>query len=186
MKSFLKSDVSQIGKKVSCVCITLSLIGCVSSEETGANARAAKPVQTLGQIDTSRIDANQELPEPSIDTQQKVAPKFKSKEDTLQVAVITKSKSSAGPHAKIEQMGQSVYTVQIGAYNSASHALRRQKKAKEQFAGQPVFNKYEESTKLYRVSIGMYQDEKDATALSDSLKQKYPDEYKQCWINFIP
>ena len=79
-----------------------------------------------------------------------------------------------------------VFTVQVGAFGQVSNALRAQKKAKEHFAYQPVFNTFVKRAKLYRVSIGRYENRKDAFALYDSLKQKYPDEYKLCWINFIP
>jgi hypothetical protein len=59
-------------------------------------------------------------------------------------------------------------------------------KAKEYFASQPVFNTFIKRAKLYRVSIGRYENRGDAFSLCDSLKQKDPEEYRSCWINVIP
>jgi hypothetical protein len=116
----------------------------------------------------------------------RVAQKFRSWQDTVRASVVTKSKSASHPLIKIIRPEHPVFTVQVGAFGQVSNALRAQKKAKEHFAYQPVFNTFVKRAKLYRISIGRYENRKDAFALYDSLKQKYPGEYKLCWINFIP
>ncbi len=178
--------------------VILSLIGCISSEESGAGNRATTPVQIFGPIDTTRRMVRREVNRDSILKSQigspkliaakprRVAPKFKSKQDTVQASVLTKSKPFAHPSITIEHPEYPIYTVQIGAYSEASNALRTQKKAKERFANQPVFNNFVKSAKLYRVSIGRFEDRSDAFALYDTMKQKFPQEYTKCWINFIP
>jgi cell division septation protein DedD len=176
----------------------LVLASCVPSEETGAGNRAKNPVQIFGPIDTThRVlhrtmsqDTTSKSKNDSIKIAQvkkpRVAPKFKSRQDTVRASVVTRSKSSSHPLIKIIRPEHPVFTVQVGAFGQVSNALRVQKKAKEHFAYQPVFNIFVKHAKLYRVSIGRYENRKDAIGLCDSLKQNYPDEYKLCWINFIP
>jgi cell division septation protein DedD len=177
--------------------IVLSLIGCVSSEETGAGDRAKSPVQVFGSIDTTYPVGGQDMKQDSMlnsknssklfsEKSSRVAPKFKSKQDTVRASMIKKMKSSAHPRIKIERPEHPIYTVQIGAFAQASNALRTQKKAKGRFIHQPVFNKYVKSARLYRVSVGRYEDRKNAFALADTMKEQYSEEYNQCWINFIP
>ena len=177
--------------------MVFSLMGCVSSEGTGAGDRAKSPVQIFGSIDTTHHVGGQDMKQDSMlnaknnsklfsDKSLRVAPKFKSKQDTVRASVIKKIKSSARPRIIIEHPEHPMYTVQIGAFAQASNALRTQKKAKVRFTHQPVFNRYVKSAKLYRVSVGRYEDRKNAYALADTMKEQYSKEYSQCWINFIP
>jgi cell division septation protein DedD len=179
------------------VSAALVLVGCVPSEETGAGHRVKSPVQIFGPIDTTHRAAHRTINQDTtskikIDSviivqakKPRVAPKFKSRQDTVLASIVTKSKSSSHPLIKIIRPEHPVYTVQVGAFGQVSNALQAQKKAKEHFTNQPVFNTYIKRAKLYRVSIGRYENRDDAFALCDSLKQEYPDEYKRCWINFI-
>jgi len=176
--------------------VVLSLLGCVSSEETGAGDRAISPVKVFGSIDTARLAGGQYINQDSIqnlnsnlnisDQSLRVAPKLKSKQDTVRASIIRKKKSFIRQYIKIERPEHPIYTVQIGAFTQASKALSTQKKAKEQFIHQPVFNKYIKKAKLYRVSVGRYENREDAFALADTMKDQYPAEYNKCWINFIP
>jgi hypothetical protein len=180
------------------VSAALVLAGCVTSEETGAGDRAKSPVQIFGPIDTTHRVVHRTMSQDTTSTlkidsvniapvkKPRVAPKFRSRQDTVRASVVTKSKSSSRPRIKMIRPEHPVYTVQVGAFSQVSNALRAQKKAKEYFVHQPVFNTFVKRAKLYRVSIGRYENRNDAFALYDSLKQQYPDEYKQCWINFIP
>jgi septal ring-binding cell division protein DamX len=176
----------------------LALSGCVPSEETGAGSGAKSPVQIFGPIDTTRRvvhrTADQDtVSRSNIDSMKiaavkkpRVAPKFKSQQDTVRASVVTKSKLSSHARNKMKRPEHPVFTVQIGAYNQVSKALQAQKKAKEYFVSQPVFNTFIKRVKLYRVSIGRYENREEAFSLCDSLKQKDPEEYKLCWVNVIP
>jgi cell division septation protein DedD len=178
--------------------IALVLNSCISSEETGAGDRAKTPVQIFDPIDTTHLEGGSEVQRDitlktkiessqlRTEKSQRTAPKFKSKQDTVRASIVTKSKSSSRPLMKIERPEHPIYTVQIGAFTQASNALRTQKKAKERFVYQPIFNNFVKSAKLYRISIGRYKDSKDAFALRDTMKQNFQKEYKECWINFIP
>jgi hypothetical protein len=179
-------------------CVVLTFMSCVPSEETGAGNRARNPVQILGPIDTTRRAVHRAIRQdttlnPKSDSvktevikKPRGAPKFRSQQDTVRASVVTKSKSSSHPLIKIIRPEHPMFTVQVGAFGQVSNALRAQKRAKEHFAYQPVFNTFVKRAKLYRVSIGRYENRKDAIILRDSLTHKYPDEYKLCWINFIP
>jgi hypothetical protein len=172
--------------------------GCVPSEETGSGNRARSPVQIFGPIDTTRRIAHRTMNQDTasklkIDSvkiaqekKPRVAPKFRSRQDTLRASLITRSKSSTHPLVTIIRPEHPLFTVQVGAFGQVSNALRAQKKAKERFTYQPVFSTFIKRAKLYRVSIGRYENRNAAIALQDSLQQKYPVEYKLCWINFIP
>lgn len=170
----------------------LILPGCVPSEETGSGGRAKSPVQIFGPIDTTHLVVHQDTTsKPKIDSiaqikKLRVAPKFHSQQDTLRASVVTKSKLSSKSLIKITHPEHSMFTVQIGAFSQVSNALQTQKKAKGYFAYQPVFNTFVKHSKLYLVSIGRYENRKDALAFCDSLKRKDPNEYKHCQINFIP
>jgi cell division septation protein DedD len=178
--------------------VILSLIGCVSSEETGAGDRAKSPVQIFGPIDTTHHLAHREsnrdtISKPKIDSTKlvitkrpRVASKFKSKQDTVRVSIVKKSKSYSRSYNKMIRSEHPTFTVQIGAFKKASNALQAQKRAKERFVDQPVFNNFFKSDKLYRVSIGRYEDRKSAFAFADTVKEQFPVEYQKCWINFIP
>jgi hypothetical protein len=180
------------------VSTAMVLVGCVPSEETGGGNRTKNPVQIFGPIDTTHRAVHRAIKQDTtfkskIDSIQiaqikkpRVAPKFRSWQDTVRASIVTKSKSSSHSIIKIVRPEHPVFTVQVGAFGQVTNALRAQKKAKERFASQPVFNIFIKRAKLYRVSIGRYEDRKDAFALYDSLKHKYSDEYKSCWINFIP
>jgi len=180
------------------VSAALALVGCVPSEETGGGNRTKNPVQIFGPIDTTHRAAHRAIRQDTtfkstIDSMKiaqvkkpRVAPKFKSRQDTVRASIVTKSKSSSHSIIKIVRPEHPEFTVQVGAFSQVTNALGAQKKAKERFASQPVFNTFVKRAKLYRVSIGRYENRKDAFALYDSLKQKYPGEYKSCWINFIP
>ncbi len=174
-----------------------ALIGCVSSEESGGGSKARTPVQVFGPIDTThrqggagaQKDAAGILRDSSALAAKKkgrVAPRFKSRQDTIRASIVVKSKSSLASRAKIERPEHPVFTIQIGAFGHASNALRAQKKAKARFSDQPVFNNYVKGAKIYRVSVGRYEDRQDAFALRDKIKRTFPEEYSQCWINYIP
>jgi SPOR domain len=177
---------------------SLIVVGCVPSEETGSGGGARNPVQIFGPIDTTHGTVHGVMGQDTIFNKRtdsvktaafnkpRVASKFKSRQDTVQASVVTKSKSSSHSHIKAMRPDRPMFTVQIGAFDKVSHALQSQKKAKEEFPYQPVFSSFIKREKLYRVSIGKFDNRKDASALYDSLKQQHPDEYKLCWINFIP
>lgn len=168
------------------LCVMSSLFACLSSEESGTGARAKGPVQIFGPIDTAHHVSARRDSANYTGNASKVAPKFKSKQDTVRASVVKKSRTSSKVKIKIERPEHPIYTVQIGAFRQASNALRMQKKAKQRFMHQPVFNRYIKSARVYRVSIGRYKDRNNAFALADTMKQNYTKEYGRCWINFIP
>ena len=171
------------------VCLVAVCAGCISSEESGGGARAKSPVQILGSVDTAQQQPAAGMQAAVRNNGQKparTAPRFRSKQDTVRASVVTKQKNPARSALKIERPEHARYTVQIGAFSRVSNAVRAQKKAKERFHEQPVFNKYVRKAGVYRVSIGRYEEPQEAFAFCAAMKKKYPEEYSKCWINFIP
>ena len=111
---------------------------------------------------------------------------FKSRKDTLKASVVVKMKPAPRVFLPIDRSGHTRFTVQIGAFRGASNALRVQKSAKARFSEQPVFNKYITQAKMYRVSIGKFENRNTAFAFRDKMRKQFPKEYSQCWINFLP
>jgi hypothetical protein len=162
---------------------TVSILdGCVSSEEMESGENAGSPITMTGASDSLKAGNDSEIST----EERKAAPDFRSNQDTLDVSIVTKSKQAPELQSGTVPESHSIYTVQIGAYGKAANALRIQKTAKERFPGQPVFSEFLKDVKMYRVNIGRYNNREDAVILYDSIKQKYPEEYKQCWVNFIP
>lgn len=172
--------------------------GCISSEGTGSGDHARTPVQILGPIDTTRhalhrpikrdtalgtIGANEKLAAAA--RLKKIAPKFKSKQDTLQASIEVRTKPVMQSTLPSHRIGHAGFTIQIGAFMGASNALRAQKETKSRFSEQPVFNEYIAKAKMYRVSVGKFEDRKDAQELLGKMKKHYPNEYAKCWINLL-
>jgi len=174
--------------------IVFLFAGCLSSEETGSGGRVQTPVRISGPIDTSRTstktaarDTSKEHKIDSLKTAVKkvrLAPRFKAKQDTVRASMVFKNKS-VSLRLKIERPDNPMYTIQVGAYMKASNALRTQKIAKQRFNNLPVFNRFVESAKIYRVSIGKYSDQQAAADLMKTMQKQYPREYQKCWINYI-
>ena len=176
-------------------CVVISFLGCLSSEETGADGRIQTPVQILGSIDTTHVVPRRikrdTAPSRKIDSsktamhKQHVAPRFKAKQDTVQASLIVKPKSPSHQAAKIERPDNPVYTVQIGAYGKASNAVQCQKVTRKRFTTVPVYNYYVKSAKIYRVSIGKFEDRQAAGVMMKKIQKKYPRDYQKCWINYF-
>jgi cell division septation protein DedD len=177
MKIFTVSILFSVG--------SIFFTGCVSSGGSEGEAKALSPVKMEASSDTTLDELKPDIQDMQDGEQVKAAPGFTSMQDTLLASVVKKSKSSRGPKKMKENAESPVYTIQIGAYTRAANALRMQKRAKEQFASQPVYSEYDKVAQIYRVNIGRYRNREDVIALFDSIKQKFPEEYKQCWVNLI-
>lgn len=106
-------------------------------------------------------------------------------QDTVVASVTKQSKGAARSKAAADSGIARSYTVQIGAFTDPQHAVRAQRLAKEHFSDYPVFNQFEASLKLYRVSIGKFESRDDAAALLKAMTKLYPKDYAECWVNSI-
>jgi cell division septation protein DedD len=79
-----------------------------------------------------------------------------------------------------------MYTVQIGAFARAANALRAQKRARAEFPGTPTSSVYLPSPRVYRVSVGRFGDRMSANRFRVQIMKKFPQEYAQCWVNYVP
>lgn len=167
---------------------------CVSSEESGAAAGRVRTPQRVRQ--TVRPVPAQQVVKPATDTVRVVAdssrasgivprtPTFATRQDTIQASAVRLPRTSR-LDAPIERPENPEYTIQLGAFFRADNALRAQKRARQQFSNQPIFNTYLPDIKLYRVSIGRFPNLKEAGIFLRSLKTSFPKEYSQCWINYV-
>ncbi len=163
--------------------IALFLSACVSSEETGSSKGSRGP-QTGPTADNS---ANMLARADSLAKADSIRVKrggFTSKQDTVLVSVVKKSKTGR-IIKKIERPANPAYTVQVGAFARTKYALAVHKLAKERFAAVPVFNVFEPFDKLYRVQVGKYDTRGQADSLRKAILKQYPEYYKGSWINYI-
>jgi len=121
----------------------------------------------------------------SVKRKKSSSPKFKSRQDTISAALVRRGKSAPLSLHKIVRPDNPMYTVQVGTYTKAANALRNEKRAKERFKDQAVFDRYDAGDKLYRVSVGKFQTGKDASSFKQSMLKRYPLDYKECWIIYI-
>lgn len=106
-------------------------------------------------------------------------------QDTVVASVTTQSKTSTRHAPEAAVAASMAFTVQIGAFAEPKNALRAQQVAKELFEHYPVFNQFEASLKLYRVSIGKFESREEALALLKEVMKVLPKEYTECWVNTI-
>lgn len=168
--------------------------GCVTTEEMGGN-QSAGPQPTVAPIDTAQLrlqaqaaESSPPEPSPAVSAAAKKAPRkpsFVGKRDTIVASVVRRSKNSPRPTPKIERPENPAYTVQIGAFSKAPNALLLQKIAKERFSTQPVFNNFNPADKLYRISVGRFDDRQETMALRREMMKSFPKDYTECWVNYI-
>lgn len=168
-----------------CVILLILLSDCATSNKVRPNVQRTIPVKISSSKDTIDHKRAQDSSSNRYDLHAKSAPDIQLKHDTINAEIIRKSKLMSQGEEIQEERSEVYYTVQIGAFEDAANALRKQIRAKEQFKWQKVFNNYKEGEKKYYVSIGMYREYNDAFALADSLRKQYPDEYNQCWVRII-
>lgn len=106
-------------------------------------------------------------------------------QDTVVVSVMTQSKASTRSATESAMATGIAFTVQIGAFAKPKNALRAQQVAKDLFEHYPVFNQFEASLKLYRVSIGKFESREEAYAFLKDVLKVLPKEYTECWVNTI-
>ncbi|MGH2568284.1 MAG: SPOR domain-containing protein [Bacteroidota bacterium] len=117
--------------------------------------------------------------------QRRRATNFTTNQDTLTASVVTQSKAATYSSTSSDFIENFAFTVQIGAFTDPHNALNAQRLARERFAAYPVFNQYEPSLKLYRVSIGKFDARDDAAGFRREMAKLFPKEYSECWINTV-
>ncbi|HEY4612470.1 MAG TPA: SPOR domain-containing protein [Bacteroidota bacterium] len=110
---------------------------------------------------------------------------FTTNQDTVTASVQKQSKTATRSASSSTWNADVAFTVQVGAYGLPQYALKAQQLAKERFGTYPVFNQYEASLKLYRVSVGKFDARADAIAFLTEIRRLFPLEYFECWVNTI-
>lgn len=143
--------------------LTALLVGCSASDE--ATRKSEQGADTL----SIRASGTQ----------------LTTDQDTVVASVMTQSKTSTRSATEFAIAPGQAFTVQIGAFAEPKNALRAQQVAKDFFGHYPVFNQFEASLKLYRVSIGKFESREEALGLLKEVRKVLPKEYSECWINTI-
>jgi len=158
--------------------LTVAMCGCISSEESGSSQQA--PITQQAPADS--VAGTQDVAQPA-QTGQKGS-RLTSRQDTLVASVTRKAKPAS--RSRLVRPKNPLYTVQVGVFRKAQNALRYQKLAKERFPRNSVHNRYDTKTKMYWVSIGRFTTKQEAVALRHTVIDKYPKDYKEAWVNYIP
>jgi cell division septation protein DedD len=99
------------------------------------------------------------------------------KKDSAEVRVVPPSVTE--PAAPTTPMV--LYGVQIGAYENDANAQHAEQLIRARFT-QPVRRYFDETTKLYKVSVGSFPTKDQALEFRKLLNEKYPGEYQDAWI----
>ncbi|HXG39048.1 MAG TPA: SPOR domain-containing protein [Bacteroidota bacterium] len=143
--------------------LTALLVGCSASDEATRKTEQSADTLSIRASDT-RLTTDQ---------------------DTVVASVTTQSKTSTRSAIDSTIAPGLAFTVQVGAFAEPKNALRAQQVAKDHFGHYPVFNQFEASLKLYRVSIGKFESREEALELLKEVRKVLPKEYTECWINTI-
>jgi cell division septation protein DedD len=104
------------------------------------------------------------------------------KEDTTEVKVVPPAKAEPKQEMKpAPTTPVALYAVQIGAFESEANASRAEETIKARFT-YPVRKNFDETTKLYKVSVGSFSTKDQALEFRKMLSEKYPGEYMDAWI----
>jgi cell division septation protein DedD len=158
--------------------ILLGMWGCMVSQGTKGDRRNKHPAQ---QFNSQEITPDSSSNHPNHSS----LPEFMSQQDTVQAEIFHYPKSKQGDSTNGALGGSWFYTIQLGAYNDIANALRNQKLAKERFKEYPVFNEFDDSLHLYRVSIGRFSDRESAEVVLRTLQRQFPKEYGKCWLKLV-
>jgi cell division protein FtsN len=99
------------------------------------------------------------------------------KKDTAEVKVVPPAVTEPAAPATATVL----YAVQIGAYENDSNAQHAEQLIAVRFS-QPVRKYFDETTKLYKVSVGSFPTKDQALEFRKLLNEKYPGEYQDAWI----
>lgn len=117
--------------------------------------------------------------------QSRPVPRLRAKKDTIEVAVLTRSRSVSAIPTDVVEESKGNYTIQLGAFRSASNALRVQRTTKGRYKDQVVLSEYDDGKKMYRISVGQFSTLKEASGFRRQIMKDFPGEYAQCWVNYI-
>jgi cell division septation protein DedD len=104
------------------------------------------------------------------------------KKDTAEVKVVPPANVQPEQEMKPAPAPSVIlYAVQIGAFENEVNASRAEQTVKARFT-HPVRKYYDETTKLYKVSVGSFSTKDQALEFRKLLNEKYPGEYQDAWI----
>ncbi|MGA9363988.1 MAG: SPOR domain-containing protein [Bacteroidota bacterium] len=104
------------------------------------------------------------------------------KKDTAEVKVVPPANVEPEKEMKPPPTASAtLYAVQIGAFENEVNAGRAEQAIKARYT-YPVRKYFDETTKLYKVSVGSFSTKDQALEFRKLLNEKYPGEYQDAWI----
>jgi hypothetical protein len=77
--------------------------------------------------------------------------------------------------------GDTLYSVQIGAFKDPGNAASAEKQARERFQ-HPVLRYHEQGPGLYHIRVGRFATRRAAEDFRTEMRTAYPRDYGDCWI----
>ena len=90
--------------------------------------------------------------------------------------------SGAGESGQLPDFPPGKFTVQLGAYQSEEGAATVASLARTRFS-QKVYTVLDESDRLYKVMLGVFDSKDLAREFRDSIVRQYPQEYRDAWVS---
>jgi len=108
---------------------------------------------------------------------------FTTKEDTIEVESAQRNHRPEYKPAVVARRTAATPTfrVQIGAFKEEANAQRATGKLAKRYQKPAAFY-FDDTVKLFKVTVGNFRAEKDAKAFAKAMKKKYPKEYKTVWV----
>jgi cell division septation protein DedD len=110
---------------------------------------------------------------------------FTTKEDTIEVESARHNHKSEHTPVTVQPARKpgthTGFTVQVGAFKDEANALRVKDNLTRRYHKR-VTEQFDGATKLYRVTVGEFATEKDASRFAAVVRKKYPREFGHAWV----
>lgn len=154
--------------------------GCSSSEESIDDEFLADIEENdTPSVDTTSTEPVTKPPAKSSSSSQQ----FSVKADTVDVQSKKKQGKKSSSISVKASAPKRFYTVEIGAFRLQGNVKRHQEQLTKRF-NLPVRVMFDSSISLTRVCVGTFSTKKTATVFMNTMKEKYPKDYPDLWVNY--
>jgi cell division protein FtsN len=109
---------------------------------------------------------------------------FTTKEDTIEVESAQRNRRSEPAPVVVQRRAavmKTTFGVQIGAFKEEKNAQRATGRLAKRYKNPSSFF-FDESMKVYKVTVGSFATEQEAKRFAAAMKKKYPKEYKKVFV----
>ncbi len=155
-------------------------VGCSSTEESIDDEYLIESLQyDTTSVDISPAESDTKPAEPSVSSSRQ----FSVKADTVDVQSKKKQGKNSSSISVKASAPKKFYTVEVGAFRLQSNIKRHQNQLIKRF-NLPVRVLFDSSITLTRICVGTFSTKKIATAFMNTMKEKYPKDYPDLWVNY--